>query len=149
MAGKTTAWSTALLNLVFNNTNVTTFGDLGGLSGSATAGVFYIDLHTGDPGEAGSFSTVASYPSYAPQSLARSSAAWTISGEFAYVAADTDFPESTAGTQGSALAYWSVSRSSGSNMIYYGAISPTITMAEGVIPRLKGDRATETSVGEE
>ena len=44
----------ALLDLLFLNTDWANVGDAAGLQNSATAGSFYIALHTADPGEAGS-----------------------------------------------------------------------------------------------
>lgn len=67
------AFETALLTLLFNNTNAANIGDATGLRGSTTAGVFYISLHTADPGETGSQTTSESaYTSYARVSVARS-----------------------------------------------------------------------------
>ena len=43
----------ALLDLLFLNTDWANVGDASGLQNSATAGSFYIALHTSDPGEAG------------------------------------------------------------------------------------------------
>jgi hypothetical protein len=67
------AFETQLLQLIFNNTNAANIGDATGLRGSSTAGVFYIGLHTADPGEAGTQSTSeTAYTSYARQSVVRS-----------------------------------------------------------------------------
>lgn len=78
---KSNASETALLALLFNNTDFATIGDAGGLQNSATAGSFYISLHTADPGEAGNQTTSeATYGSYARVAVARSGAGWTVSG---------------------------------------------------------------------
>ncbi len=77
----TNAFETALLDLYFNNTDHANVGDAAGLQNSATAGSFYISLHTGDPGEAGSQTTSeASYTGYARVAVARTSGGWTVSG---------------------------------------------------------------------
>ena len=47
----------ALLDLIFLNTDWAGVGDAGGLQNSATAGSFYIALHTSDPGEAATGAT--------------------------------------------------------------------------------------------
>lgn len=52
------AFETALLTLIFNNTNLANVGDATGLRGSTTAGSFYIGLHTADPGEAGTVTDI-------------------------------------------------------------------------------------------
>ena len=43
------ASETALLNLLFNNTDWANVGDAAGLQNSAEAGSFYVALHTADP----------------------------------------------------------------------------------------------------
>jgi hypothetical protein len=53
----TNAFETALLTLYFNNTDHANIGDAAGLQNSATAGSFYVSLHTGDPGEGGDQTT--------------------------------------------------------------------------------------------
>jgi hypothetical protein len=68
-----------LLSLLFENANYANVGDATGLRGSSTAGVFYISLHTGDPGETGTQTTSESaYTNYARVSVARSTAGWTV-----------------------------------------------------------------------
>ena len=73
----TNAAETALLNLVFVNTDWANIGDTAGLQNSTTAGSFYISLHTADPGETGTQTTSeATYTSYARVAVARSGAGW-------------------------------------------------------------------------
>lgn len=68
----TNAAETALLTLIFNNTDWANVGDAGGLQNSATAGSFYISLHTADPGETGSQTTSeTAYTNYARVAVAR------------------------------------------------------------------------------
>ncbi len=68
----------ALLDLLFLNTDWANVGDAGGLQNSATAGSFYVALHTADPGEAGDQTTSeAAYTSYARVAVARSAGGWT------------------------------------------------------------------------
>jgi len=50
----TNAAEANLLNLLFLNLDWANIGDAAGLQNSATAGSFYVSLHTADPGEAGS-----------------------------------------------------------------------------------------------
>jgi len=47
------AFETSLLGLIFTNVDAANVGDAAGLQNSAAAGVFWIGLHTADPGEAG------------------------------------------------------------------------------------------------
>lgn len=68
-----------LLSLLFENANYANVGDVTGLRGSSTAGVFYISLHTADPGETGDQTTSESaYTNYARVSVARSTAGWSV-----------------------------------------------------------------------
>ena len=60
------ASETALLNLLFNNVDWANIGDAAGLQNSATAGSFYVRLHSSDPGDAGTGDTnEISYTGYA------------------------------------------------------------------------------------
>jgi hypothetical protein len=75
----TNAFESGLLSLIFENADLANVGDATGLRGSSTAGVFYISLHTGDPGETGTQTTSeTSYTNYARVSVARSTAGWTV-----------------------------------------------------------------------
>ena len=55
--GMTTAAANAFLELLFKNTDWAAVGDASGLQNSATAGSFYLSLHTSSPGEGGNQST--------------------------------------------------------------------------------------------
>ncbi len=55
--GLTNEAATALLTLIFNNTDWANIGDAGGLQNSASAGSFYLSLHTSSPGETGDQTT--------------------------------------------------------------------------------------------
>lgn len=136
---KSNTFENELLLLLFNNTAIANIGDASGLQPSATAGSLYLALHTGDPGEAGTAATSEiSYTGYARQAVARSSAGFTVSGSSVTLTNNVDFPEMTAGTGGS-VTHWSVVKeSSGTSVILYsGTVSPNITVAAGVTPRLK------------
>jgi hypothetical protein len=75
----TDVFENGLLSLIFENANYANVGDATGLRGSSTAGVFYISLHTADPGETGDQTTNESaYTNYARVSVARSTAGWTV-----------------------------------------------------------------------
>lgn len=77
----TNAAETALLGLIFNNTNWTNIGDATGLRGSTGAGSFYISLHTADPGETGAQNTSeTAYTGYSRIAVNRTAGGWTISG---------------------------------------------------------------------
>jgi hypothetical protein len=129
----------AIALLIFNNTNAANIGDATGLRGSSTAGSFYISLHTADPGETGTATTnETAYTGYARVAVARSGAGWTVTNNVASPTANIDFGECTA-SPGAAITHFGiVSSSSGAgDLFFYGALSSSITMATGVIPRIK------------
>lgn len=131
----TNAFETALLTLYFNNTDHANIGDAGGLQNSATAGVFYVSLHTGDPGETGTQTTSeAAYTSYARVSVARSGAGWTISGNNVSNAAAITFPACTASS--STVTHFGIgSDSSGTgNLFFKGALGASLSVTTGITP---------------
>jgi hypothetical protein len=135
---KSNTWETGLLNLLFKNTDFTLVGDAGGLRGSATAGSLYLSLHTSDPGEAGAQNTnETSYTGYARKAVTRG-AGFTVTNDVVVPAADQDFGECTA-SPGAAITHLGIGTdSSGAGkLLYYGALTPSITMAVGTIPRVK------------
>lgn len=135
-----------LLLLIFNNTNAALIGDATGLRGSSTAGSLYVALHTGDPGEAGDQTTSeCAYGSYARVAVARSGAGWTVTGNSSSPAANIDFPAAASGTETATHFSVGVAVSGASKILYKGAISPNISIATGVQPRL----TTATAITED
>lgn len=129
------AAETALLTLIFNNTDWANVGDAGGLQNSATAGSFYISLHTSDPGEAGSQTTnETAYTNYARIAVARSGAGWTISSANASNAAAVTF--AACGVTGATLTHFGIgSDSSGAgNLFFSGALSASLAVSSGITP---------------
>jgi hypothetical protein len=136
---KSDSWENDLLLLLFNNTNAANIGDATGLRGSSTAGSLYVSLHTSDPGESGSQTTnETAYTGYARVALARSSGGFTVTTNSVSLAANVDFGECTA-SAGSPITHFGIgTASSGAGkLLYSGTVTPNITMAVGVIPRLK------------
>src|SRR5262245_3229438 len=132
-------WENGLLLLLFNNTNFANVGDATGLRGSTTAGSLYLSLHTADPGETGTQTTSeTAYVGYSRVALARSSAGFTVTGSSVSPTANVDFGECTS-TPGGAITHFAIgTATSGTGILLYsGTVSPNITMATGVIPRLK------------
>lgn len=131
------AAETAILQLLFENSNFANVGDATGLRGSTTAGSFYISLHTADPGEAGDQTTnEITYTSYARVAVARSTVGFTVSGNAVAVDADVTFP---AGTGGSGTAtHWGIGTASAGAgvLLMKGTISPSIVTGNGVTPVL-------------
>ena len=131
----TNAFETALLTLYFNNTDHANVGDAAGIQNSATAGSFYISLHTGDPGEAGDQTTSeATYTSYARVAVARSGAGWTVSSANVSNAAAVTFPACTGGSN--TITHFGIgSDSSGAgNLFFKGALSASLAVTSGITP---------------
>lgn len=128
-----------LLLHVFNNSDIALVGDATGLRGSTTAGSLYASLHTADPGEAGLQNTSeTAYTGYARIAIARSGAGFTVTGNSVSPVANVDFGECTA-SPGAALTHFAfgTAASGTGKVLYKGTLTPNITMAIGVIPRIK------------
>lgn len=144
---KSNTFENEILAHIFNNANIANIGDATGLRGSSAAGSLYLSLHTADPGEAGTATTnEISYTGYARKAVARSPAGFTVSGNAVTLTADVDFGKMTAGTGGTVTHFAVVKEVSGASVVLYkGAASPTIVVANGIIPRLE----TGTTITEE
>lgn len=132
----TNAAETAFLNLFFVNTDWANVGDAAGLQNSATAGSFYISLHTADPGETGDQTTSeATYTSYARVAVARSGAGWTVSGNNASNTSAVTFPACTGGTN--TITYFGIgSDASGAgNLFMSGALTASLAVSSGITPQ--------------
>jgi hypothetical protein len=122
-----------LLKLIFNGTAIA------GLAQDHASPIttLTVALHTADPGEAGDQTTnEAAYTGYARQTVARTAGGWTVTNNSVSPVANIDFPECTA-SPGSPIIHFSVGTGVSNKLLYKGTISPNITMAVGVIPRIK------------
>lgn len=136
---KSNTFENDLLLLLFNNVAITDIGDAAGLRATTTAGSLYWSLHTADPGEVGTAVTSeTAYTGYARLAAARSGAGFTVTGSSVSPPANVDFGECTA-SPGSPITHFGiVNTSSGAGkLMYKGTMTPNITMAVGVIPRIK------------
>lgn len=91
-----------LLDLLFTNVAAPNVGDAGGLLPSATAGSWFISLHTGNViSDTSTLQTdnEAAYTGYARQAVARSVAGWTVATGTATNDAAITFPISTSGPE--------------------------------------------------
>jgi len=131
--------SSDILKLLFN---ATTIADLAEDDTTSPATNLSVALHTADPGEAGTQSTnETAYTGYARINVARTSGGWAVAGgdpDPASVSpvANIDFGECTA-SPGGAITHFSVGTGVSNKLMYSGTVTPNITMAAGVIPRLK------------
>lgn len=135
---KSDQWENDLLKLVFNNVGTSLIGDATGILPSGTTGSLYLSLHTADPGEAGNQSTnETAYTGYARYAVARTSAGFNVVANSVNLVANADFGACTA-TPGAAIGYFGIgtAASGAGKLLYSGTLSPTITMANGVIPRI-------------
>lgn len=146
MSGKSTYLRNGWLKLLFQATAIANIADNAASSPLTT---LYISLHTSDPGlaptnEQAQNETV--YTGYLRIALTRSAAAWTVTGNEVAPAANVDFDECTA-SPGSAITHVGVGTLASGNgkLLMSGALSPSITMAIGVIPRFTtASKITET-----
>lgn len=147
MTAKTNSFENALMLLIFQNTNIANLGDATGVRGSTAAGSLYVSLHTADPGEAGDQTTSEiSYTGYARVAVARSAAGFSVTANSVSPVANVDFGQMTAGTGGTATHFGiGVAASGVGTLLYRGAISPTISVTNGVQPRL----TTATAITED
>lgn len=131
----TDAAETALLTLLFNNTDWANIGDAAGLQNSVTAGSFYVSLHTADPTETGTqTSSEATYTGYARVAVGRSGAGWTVSGNNVSNAAAVTFGACTAGS--SSVTHFGIGTDSTGvgNLILKGALTATLAVSAGITP---------------
>ncbi len=133
----TNAFENGLLSLIFENANLANVGDATGLRGSTTAGVFYISLHTADPGEAGNQTTSeTAYTNYLRSggSVARSTAGWTVTSGVA----DNDavITYATGGASGATITNFGIGSdiTGTGNLFLKGALTASLAVSSGVTP---------------
>lgn len=140
---KSNTFETDILGLIFNGTAIANIADN---AASAPLTNLYLALHTADPGEAGVQNTSeTAYTGYARKAVARTAGGWVVTGNSVSPAADQDFGQCTA-SPGAAITHASigVASSGATKILYKGALSASITMAVGVIPRIQaGSTITE------
>jgi len=145
----TNALSAAILSLYFENANHANIGDATGLQGSTTAGVFYISLHTADPGGTGDQTTnEATYTSYARVSVARSTAGWTVTTADPATAendAAITFPQATGGTD--TITHFGIGTDSTGpgNLLFTGALNSSLAVSSGITPEFAANALTVTA----
>lgn len=133
---KSNAFETDLLSLIFNGTAIANLADN---AASSPLTNLYLALHTADPGEGGDQSTnEISYTGYSRVAVARTSGGWTITGNSVSPVAAIEFGEMTGGAGGTVThASIGVASSGAGKILYSGSLTPTISVATGVIPRIK------------
>lgn len=129
------ASETNLLLLLFNNTDWANVGDASGLQNSATAGSFYVALHSSDPADAGNQTTnEVSYTGYARVAVARTAGGWTVSGDQVSNTATVQFGECTAGSATATHFSVGLLTSGAGDILYSGALSASRAISAGITP---------------
>lgn len=136
---KTNKFSQDLLKLIFQNVALANIGNAGGLQPSGVAGSLYFSLHTADPGETGTAVTSEIvYTSYARVGITRTAGTFPLTGQTINPSGAVTFPNMTGGTQGQVITHAGIvtSASGAGDLLYFGAVTPNITMNTGVTPSL-------------
>ena len=131
----TNAFETSLLGLIVTNVDAANVGDAAGLQNSAAAGVFWISLHTADPGEAGDQTTSeTAYTNYARQDEARDAAQWTVTNNTADNDNAIGYP--TCGASGATLTHFGLgsANAAAGNLFLSGALTASLIVSSGVTP---------------
>lgn len=129
------ASETNLLNLLFNNIDWANVGDAAGLQNSATAGSFYVALHSSDPGDAGNQTTnEVAYTGYGRVAVARSGAGFTVAGAQVSNAATVQFGECTAGSATATHFSVGLLSAGAGDILYSGALSASRSISAGITP---------------
>jgi len=135
MAGKSDALENDLLKLIFNATAIANIADD---ASSSPLTNLYVSLHTADPGDAGNqTSSETAYTGYSRVAVARTSGGWTITGNSVSPASSIVFGECTADPATITHVGIGTASSGAGKLLYAGAVSPTISVLVGTIPRLK------------
>lgn len=141
----TNAAEAALLDLLFLNTDWANIGDAAGLQNSATAGSFYISLHTADPGESGTQSTSeASYTGYARVAVNRTAGGWTRTVSTIANTALVQFAQCTGGS--ATVTHFGVGTDStgAGNLLMKGALNAALNISNGIQPQFAAGALTAT-----
>jgi hypothetical protein len=146
MAAKVTSsgeFANSLLTLIFNATSYT------GMAINHTTTPFtnlYVSLHTATPTASGTqTSSEAAYTSYSRVAVTRTSGGWTVTNNSVSPVATIVFPAATGGSETETFFGIGTGSTGAGHLLYFGAISPTIAVSNGVTPELTTASAiTET-----
>lgn len=151
MAGKSDTFEADLLRLIFNATAIANIADN---AASAPLTNLFVSLHTADPQSGtteGSAQTTseATYTSYSRVTVARTSGAWSVTTDANGVTGVSPtsaitFPQATGGTNTITHFAIGTAASGTGRILYAGAVTPSITVSNGVQPQLTtATRVTE------
>ena len=141
----TNAAEAALLDLLFLNVDWANIGDAAGLQNSATAGSFYISLHSADPGEAGNQSTnEISYTGYARVAVNRTAGGWTRTTSTIANTALVQFGQCTGGTATATHFGIGTDSTGAGNLLLKGALNASLSISNGIQPQFAARAMTAT-----
>jgi len=133
-----------LMLLLFNNTDWANVGDAAGLQNSATAGSFYIALHSSSPGEGVQNVNEISYTGYARVAVARSGAGWTVVGNQVANAATVQFGECTGGSATASHFSVGLEASGATDILFTGSLTASRSISSGITPLFNPGALTGT-----
>jgi hypothetical protein len=141
----TNAAEAALLDLLFLNVDWANIGDAAGLQNSATAGSFYISLHSADPGEAGNQSTnEISYTGYARVAVNRTAGGWTRTVSTIANTALVQFGQCTGGSATATHFGIGTDSTGAGNLLLKGALNASLSISNGIQPQFAAGAMTAT-----
>lgn len=130
---KSTTFANDLLALIMNATAI---ADLAENDGSSPATSLHLSLHTADPGLGGSqLTNETAYTNYARIAVVRTSGGWTVAAASAANAALAQFPQ--CGVTGATVTHVGVgvSISGAGKMLYAGALTASLAVANLIQPQ--------------
>lgn len=128
----TNSFENSLLLLLFNGTAI---ADLAENDSSSPQTIFYVSLHTADPGEAGDQSTSeTSYGSYARVAVNRNAGGWSVSGNEASNVAEVTFAQNTSGTPTITHVGLGKAASGAGTLLLSNALNSNLVMQVGTTP---------------
>ena len=133
MSGTNSTFANTLLALLFNATAIANVADN---AASSPITSVYVSLHTADPGNGNQTTSEAAYTSYARVGVVRTSAGWAVSTNTVSPVATISFPAATGGSETETYAGLGQAASGSTLLFFAGAISPTISVSNGVTPQL-------------
>jgi hypothetical protein len=141
--GKATTFDNDWLKLVFNAVAIANIADN---AASAPLTNLYLSLHTADPGVSGSqITNEATYTGYARVAVPRTSGGFTVASNAASLAANTNFPNPTGGSEVETFFAVGTASTGAGKILYRGPITPSISIVIGTPPQLTtGTTITES-----
>jgi hypothetical protein len=133
--GKGNTYINDYLKLILNATAIANIADN---AASSPLTNLYLNLCTANPAATGDQTTSeAAYTSYARVAVARSTSGFTASSaQSSVLVATASFPAATGGSETETYATLGTASSGTGKLLYFGAVSPSLAVANGVTPQL-------------